>query len=251
MTVRRPGTGPRFAVALIALGAAISTLVVPAIATATAGAATLPRPKGAGPPVAASGMGTRPRSTTRGVVTTTPGTGPYGRFDTTEVGGGPVCVKAWKAGADNGGATSQGVTKDKITVVAVLPNDEQLKTDPVEPKHMADNVAQHLPERALRLPAAADAVLRDVGPRHRGQVRHVVGQRRGRAARRPRRDQGDEAVRGVPRRSWRASTCSRPSSRRRRSRSWASRPPRRRRTCRRRTAGVRATRRRRRSTPPR
>ena len=49
-----------------------------------------------------------------------------------------MCVKAWKAGADNGGATAQGVTKDRITVVAVLPNDTQLETDPVTPKHMAD-----------------------------------------------------------------------------------------------------------------
>ena len=74
MTVRRPGNGSRFAVVLVALSAAISTLVVPAIATATdAGAATLPRPKGAGPPVAASGIGTRRRSTTRSAVTTTEG----------------------------------------------------------------------------------------------------------------------------------------------------------------------------------
>ena len=43
-----------------------------------------------------------------------------------------------ETGADNGGATAQGVTKDKITVVAVLPNETQLQTDPVKPKHMAD-----------------------------------------------------------------------------------------------------------------
>ena len=34
--------------------------------------------------------------------------GAYGRFDNTEVGGGPVCVKPWKAGTDNGGATAPG-----------------------------------------------------------------------------------------------------------------------------------------------
>ena len=62
----------------------------------------------------------------------------YGRFDSTVVGGGPACVKAWKAGADNGGATWQGVTKDKVTVVAVLPNETQLESDPVTPKHKAD-----------------------------------------------------------------------------------------------------------------
>ena len=49
-----------------------------------------------------------------------------------------MCVKAWKDGADNGGATWQGVTKDKITVIAVLPNDAQLETDPVKPKNKAD-----------------------------------------------------------------------------------------------------------------
>ena len=129
--------------ALVALSAAISTLVVPVIATAPAvGAATLERPKGAGPPVAATGMGTsaaldNPRcraESTQGE----PLLAGYGRFDSTVVGGGPVCVKEWKAGADNGGATWQGVTKDKITVVAVLPNDTQLETDPVTPKHKAD-----------------------------------------------------------------------------------------------------------------
>ena len=143
MTVRRPGNGSRFAVALVALCAAISTLVVPAIATATAaGAATLPRPKGAGPPVAASGMGTSAALDNPLCRKESPQGDPllsgYGRFDSTVVGGGPVCVKAWKEGADNGGATWQGVTKDKITVIAVLPNDTQLETDPVKPKNKAD-----------------------------------------------------------------------------------------------------------------
>ena len=129
MTVRRPGNGSRLVVAAhCASPPPISTLVVPALATApAAGAATLPRPTGAGPPVAASGMGTTaaldnprvPRRNPAGEVLL----GGYGRFDSTVVGGGPTCVKAWKDGADNGGATWQGVTKDKITVVAVLPND--------------------------------------------------------------------------------------------------------------------------------
>ena len=34
-------------------------------------------------------------------------------------------MKAWKAGADNGGATAPGVTEDRIKVVAFLPNEEQ------------------------------------------------------------------------------------------------------------------------------
>ena len=90
--------------------------------------------------------------------------GPYGRFDSTEIGGASACVKAWKAGADNGGATSQGVTKDKITVVAVIPNDEQKKVGPGRAQTARRRRALHLSELALRLPAAADAVLRDVGP---------------------------------------------------------------------------------------
>ena len=35
--------------------------------------------------------------------------GVYGRFDSASVGGGPICVKPWSAGKDNGGATHQGV----------------------------------------------------------------------------------------------------------------------------------------------
>ena len=63
--------------------------------------------------------------------------GPYGRFDSTSVGGGPACVKEWKEGADNGGATAPGVTKDRIRVVFILQNEEQLKTDPVKPQNRA------------------------------------------------------------------------------------------------------------------
>jgi hypothetical protein len=38
-----------------------------------------------------------------------------------------VCVKEWKPGDDNGGATYQGVTKDKVKIVVyVAPNDVQL-----------------------------------------------------------------------------------------------------------------------------
>ncbi len=97
------------------------------------------------------------------------------RFDGTIVGGGPVCVKAWKAGDDNGGATSQGVTKDKVTVVAVLPNDEQLEVRPGHAEAQGRQVREHLRERGPRLRAPADEVLRDLGPRRRDQVPHVVG----------------------------------------------------------------------------
>ena len=86
--------------------------VVPATG-GPAAAATIERPDGAGPPVAASGMGTQAALDNPRCRHDDPKYGPYGRFDTTEFGGGPVCVKAWKAGADNGGATAQGVTRTR------------------------------------------------------------------------------------------------------------------------------------------
>ena len=52
--------------------------------------------------------------------------GPYGRMNFVSEGLGPVCFAEWKTGANNGGATYQGVTKDSINVVAVVPNDQQL-----------------------------------------------------------------------------------------------------------------------------
>ena len=68
----------------------------------------------------------RPRSNNPKCHHDNPNYGVYGRFNGTTVGGGPICVKPWKDGDDNGGATSPGVTKDAITVVAVVPNDTQL-----------------------------------------------------------------------------------------------------------------------------
>ena len=129
----------------MAFGAAVGTLAVLGTESLPAGAATLPRPEGAGPPVAASGMGTSAALANPRCHKTNPAgetlLGGYGRFDSTVVAGGPVCVKAWKDGADNGGATSQGVTKDKITIVGVLPNEQELQSDPVAPKHKADKSA--------------------------------------------------------------------------------------------------------------
>jgi len=118
----------------------VGALVVPASVSAV-GAATIPRPEGAGPPVPASGMGTQAALDNPRCRHDDPKYGPYGRFDTTELGSAAPCVKAFKAGEDNGGATAQGVTKDKITVVAIIPNEDQQKTDPVAPKLRASNAA--------------------------------------------------------------------------------------------------------------
>jgi hypothetical protein len=108
-----------------------ATTVVVLVGVLGAGAhAAVQRPKGAGKPVATTGIGTaaaleNPRcqktSATGQVLA-----GGYGRFDSTAEGGGPVCVKVWKEGANNGGKTAPGVTADTITVVAVVPNDQQL-----------------------------------------------------------------------------------------------------------------------------
>jgi hypothetical protein len=143
----RRAIGSRLLIAAIAFAAGVCSLVVPAIGAVPAEAASIPIPKGAGKPVAASGMGTtaalnnpkcRKNSPTGDLLL-----GGYGRFDSTIIGGGPVCVKPWKAGANNGGATWQGVTKNKITVVAVLPNDQELHSDPVSPKKRADKSASN------------------------------------------------------------------------------------------------------------
>ncbi len=39
---------------------------------------------------------------------------------------GPFCVNPWKDGADNGGATAQGVTKDSMKVVVYVPTEAQM-----------------------------------------------------------------------------------------------------------------------------
>jgi hypothetical protein len=136
----RRGPRPRGVLTVAAVVAIAATLVLPA-AQARAASSTIPRPEGAGPPVAASGMGTQAALDNPRCRHDDPKYGPYGRFDSTELGGASACVKAWKAGDDNGGATAQGVTKDTITVVAVIPNAEEQKTDPVAPKNRGDNSA--------------------------------------------------------------------------------------------------------------
>src|SRR5262245_25919077 len=84
-------------------------------------------PAGAAAPTEGSGVGTaaalqNPRCRTGDQY------GVYGRFDSTVVGGGPICVKPRKQGADNGGATAPGVTRTAITVVAVVPNEQQINS---------------------------------------------------------------------------------------------------------------------------
>jgi hypothetical protein len=71
--------------------------------------------------------------------------GPYGRFDggtSAAKGTGQVCVRPWKRGADNGGATSPGVARTAIRVVAIVPNESQARVLALRgagPKNRADD----------------------------------------------------------------------------------------------------------------
>jgi hypothetical protein len=105
---------------LAAAGAllALAALAVPA------SAATAP-PPGAAKPTPGSGIGTQAALDNPRCVHDDPEYGVYGRFNSYLVGDGPVCVKPWKAGSDNGGTTSRGVTADRVTVVFVMPNEQQ------------------------------------------------------------------------------------------------------------------------------
>ena len=127
MTSRRRKRS-RFVVIGAALTVVGAALVSPLGAAGAAGAAVgaVKAPPGAGRPVAASGIGTSAALDNPKCQHDSPNYGVYGRFSGTTVGGGPICVKPWKDGDDNGGATSPGVTKDTVTVVAVLPNETQL-----------------------------------------------------------------------------------------------------------------------------
>jgi hypothetical protein len=108
-------------VALVVCWAAALTLaVVPAGAAA--------RPAGTGKPPAGSGIGTAAALNDALCDNTA---GAYGRFDFVLKGFGPICVAAWEGG-DNGGATYQGVTKDSVKVIAIVPNDQQVAATPAQ-----------------------------------------------------------------------------------------------------------------------
>lgn len=94
-----------------------------AVVAVPAAAAT--RPPGAAKPTPGSGMGTA-AAMEAPTCQTGEQYGPYGRTSSTFVGGGPVCVRPWRDGADNGGATTLGVTADAVTVVVIVPTGTQL-----------------------------------------------------------------------------------------------------------------------------
>ena len=108
---------PRLVRVVVVVGVAVAA----ALPVVSAGAAT--QAPGAGKPPAGSGMNT---AAALANPLCRKDDGPYGTLDFVVQGGGPVCVAVWKQGADNGGATYQGVTKDSIDVVVLVPNDQQL-----------------------------------------------------------------------------------------------------------------------------
>ena len=110
----------RFAVAGVAIVALCGTAVLPAVAASL--------PPGAAKPTPGSGIGTAAALNNPKCAHDDASYGVYGRFNSTFVGGGAVCVKPWKAGANNGGATAPGVTKNAITVFAVVPNEQQINS---------------------------------------------------------------------------------------------------------------------------
>jgi hypothetical protein len=71
--------------------------------------------------------------------------GPCGKLDFVfeggypDRGGGPICIALWK-GRNNGGKTYQGVTKDSIRVVALVPNDQQIAAPPPQGRPTKNNV---------------------------------------------------------------------------------------------------------------
>jgi hypothetical protein len=87
-------------------------------------------PKGAAKPVAATGIGTR-AAMEDSRCQTEARFGVYGQWNSSFVGGGPVCVRPFEQGESNGGATSPGVTATSIRVVAVLPTPQRSEAQAV------------------------------------------------------------------------------------------------------------------------
>jgi hypothetical protein len=125
------------------LAGAVAPMVVVGVAL-VAPSGAVQAPEGAGPPVPGSGIGTKAALNNPRCVTDDE-YGVYGRFNSQVVGGGPICVKPWKAGADNGGATARGVTEDAVTVVAIVPNAQQNAADVAQAQAFPTNRATNQP----------------------------------------------------------------------------------------------------------
>ncbi|MEX1009342.1 MAG: hypothetical protein WD271_16095 [Acidimicrobiia bacterium] len=108
-------------VVVIAVAVSAFTVVGAGHGDAASTAVVVKPPAGAAKPVPGTGIGTQaamddPRCRTGAQY------GVYGKWDSSSVGGGPLCVRPFKKGDDNGGATYKGVTATSIKLVAVLPS---------------------------------------------------------------------------------------------------------------------------------
>ncbi len=122
--------GARIVVVVVAAVVAIGVLV-PAV-PAGAGSAQ-PTPPGVGKPPAGSGINTAAAYSNPDC---DPDVATYGRISFVFSGFGPVCTPKWPEGKNNGGATYQGVTKDTISVITVVPNDAQVAASPAQGRPM-------------------------------------------------------------------------------------------------------------------
>jgi hypothetical protein len=110
--------GARFGVRI---GIVIAIAVAAGLPATSVGAAS--RAPGTGKPPAGTGINTAAALDNPNC---DKDAGPYGRVNFVFQGFGPVCVAPWTKGTNNGGATYQGVTKDSVKVVVLVPNDQQL-----------------------------------------------------------------------------------------------------------------------------
>jgi hypothetical protein len=109
------------------LGLATVVAVLLSLASIGPAGASVTPSAGAVKPPAAAGIGTAAALHNPRCAYGDPQFGPDGRFNSMIAGGGSVCVKPWHAGEENGGATAPGVTKSTITVVGIVPNDQELE----------------------------------------------------------------------------------------------------------------------------
>ena len=132
--------------------------------------------------------------------------GVYGRWNTASVGTGPACVKPFKEGDKNGGATAPGVTADSVKVVAVMPSAARVappQSAAAGDEHRDESSASTYENAVHDYLFANKDFYEQWGRDDRRDALHVDGHRRDRAAGRRGRDQGDEAVRRRRRRELR------------------------------------------------
>ena len=156
-------------------------------------------PPGAGKPVAGTGIGTaaalaNPKCAHDDAVRY----GVYGRLPSTVVGNGPVCVKPWKDGADNGGATvARRHQRPHPGRTRIIPNDQQLSmVGGATPMKRADNSKGTYQDAIHDYLLAAMKFYETYGRDIEMRYYVVHGPGRGRPARRRGGDQGREALRG-------------------------------------------------------